>query len=148
MGRRLKPRAVRRSKQKASGELVSNKSSRAMKRQMRSMGMDMEELEGVQEVRIKKEDGEIVLNQPQVSLIKQQGMEIYQVIANPEAGSETGEGEPSAQSEPSPVPEAKEIPEEDVTLVASQANVSLDEARKALEANEGDLARAILSLKT
>jgi nascent polypeptide-associated complex subunit alpha len=112
------------------------------------MGMDMEELEGVQEVRIKKEDGEIVLAQPQVSLIKQQGMEIYQVIANPEADPDASKGESSAQSESSAIPEKKDVPEEDVTLVAAQANVSLEEARRALEENEGDLARAILSLKT
>ena len=147
MGRRVKPRAVRRSKQKASGELVSNKSTRAMRRQMRSMGMDMDELDGVQEVRIKKEDGEIVLNQPKVALIKQQGMEIYQVIANPEASTENVENEPSKEESPS-VLEKKLIPEEDVTLVASQANVSQEEARKALEENDGDLAKAILSLKT
>ncbi|MHA2406899.1 MAG: nascent polypeptide-associated complex protein, partial [Candidatus Ranarchaeia archaeon] len=98
--------------------------------------------------RIKKEDGEIVLHQPQVALIKQQGMEIYQVIANPKAEAEEVEGESSSQSKSSTTPKKRQIPEEDITLVASQANVSPEEARKALEENEGDLARAILSLKT
>jgi len=39
------------------------------------------------------------------------------------------------------------ISEEDVQLVASQAGVSLEEARKALKATKGDLARAILYLR-
>jgi nascent polypeptide-associated complex subunit alpha len=40
-----------------------------------------------------------------------------------------------------------EIPEGDVELVARQTNVSLDEARRALEDSGGDLAEAILSIK-
>ena len=39
-----------------------------------------------------------------------------------------------------------QIPEEDVILVAQQANVSLEEARAALEQTGGDLAQAILLL--
>jgi len=38
------------------------------------------------------------------------------------------------------------IPEEDVQLVAQQANVSLERARAALEETGGDLAQAILLL--
>jgi nascent polypeptide-associated complex subunit alpha len=38
------------------------------------------------------------------------------------------------------------IPEEDVHLVAQQAGVDVEAARKALEAAEGDLAQAILNL--
>jgi nascent polypeptide-associated complex subunit alpha len=41
-----------------------------------------------------------------------------------------------------------EIPEEDILLVAQQANVSIDVARKALEDSEGDLAQAIIKLQT
>jgi nascent polypeptide-associated complex subunit alpha len=41
-----------------------------------------------------------------------------------------------------------EIPEEDVLLVAQQANVSMERARAALEDAEGDLAKAILVLST
>jgi len=38
------------------------------------------------------------------------------------------------------------IPEEDVQLVATQANVSQEQARAALEQTNGDLAQAILLL--
>jgi nascent polypeptide-associated complex subunit alpha len=38
------------------------------------------------------------------------------------------------------------IPDEDVSLVAEQANVPLEAARAALEASKGDIADAILKL--
>ncbi|MEM2420009.1 MAG: hypothetical protein QXL38_03375 [Candidatus Bathyarchaeia archaeon] len=40
------------------------------------------------------------------------------------------------------------MPEEDVRLVADQTGKSLEEARKALEECEGDLAKAILLLQS
>ncbi|MEM2794139.1 MAG: Nascent polypeptide-associated complex protein, partial [Candidatus Methanomethylicia archaeon] len=40
------------------------------------------------------------------------------------------------------------IPDEDIRLVAYQAGVSFEEAKKALIETEGDLARAILLLKS
>jgi len=40
------------------------------------------------------------------------------------------------------------VPEEDVRLVADQTGKSLEEARKALEECEGDLAKAILLLQS
>jgi len=41
-----------------------------------------------------------------------------------------------------------EILEADILLVAQQANVSMDVARKTLEDCEGDLAQAIIKLQT
>jgi len=41
---------------------------------------------------------------------------------------------------------AREITEEDVQLVAQQANVSVEKARAALEQTKGDLTQAILLL--
>jgi len=40
------------------------------------------------------------------------------------------------------------IPEEDIRLVADQTGKSVEEARKALEETEGDLAKAILLLQS
>ena len=40
------------------------------------------------------------------------------------------------------------IPEEDVRLVADQTGKSVEEAKRALEETEGDLAKAILLLQT
>jgi len=40
------------------------------------------------------------------------------------------------------------IPEEDVQLVADQTGKSLEDAQRALESSDGDLAKAILLLQT
>ncbi len=109
-------------------------SPREVKRMMQRMGMEVEPMEGVNEVIFKLQDKTLVIKDPQVSLIKMAGQSIYQVV---------GEAVELVELE-----EAPEIPEEDVQLVAAQAGVSLEEARRALEESGGDLARAILMLKT
>jgi nascent polypeptide-associated complex subunit alpha len=99
---------------------------RQMKKMMRQLGMEMEELEA-EEVVIKLRDGEIVIRDPHVNVVKAQNQKTYQI---------TG-GEVMKQ----------EIPEDDVKLVASQAGVGEDAALKALEDADGDLAKAIMRLK-
>ncbi|MEM4699394.1 MAG: nascent polypeptide-associated complex protein [Candidatus Nezhaarchaeales archaeon] len=108
-------------------------SPREIKRLMQKAGMDVEALEGVEEVVIKQADRSLVIKNPQVSLIKMAGQLIYQVLG--------GVCEVVEKEE-------VEIPDEDVQLVASQAGVCLEEARRALKETKGDLARAILMLKS
>ncbi len=98
---------------------------RQMKKMMKQLGMEMEEL-AAREVVIKLEDREIVIENPSVSVVKAMGQKTYQI---------TGEER-----------EVTSIPEEDVKLVAEQAGVSLEEAREALEKTGGDLAEAIVLL--
>ena len=111
---------------------------RDLKRAMRRMGLEVEELSAIK-VRLELDDGTTLLvEEPQaVLLIKAKGQPpmIY-VIGEPvrvEARSETGE--------------APEISEEDIALVAEQAGVSPEEARRALEETGGDIAAAILKLQ-
>ena len=85
-----------------------------------------------EEVVIKTKDKEIIVQNPEVSVLEVQGQRIFQVV-----GGEVSEKKRE---------KAISIPEEDVQLVAQQANVSLDQARVALEQAGGDLARAILLL--
>ena len=56
-------------------------------------------------------------------------------------------GEPVRVEAKSEAGETPEISEEDVALVAEQAGVSLEEARRALEETGGDIAAAILRLQ-
>ncbi|NOZ58577.1 MAG: nascent polypeptide-associated complex protein [Euryarchaeota archaeon] len=98
---------------------------RQMKKMMKQLGMEMEELPA-REVVIKLEDREIVIENPTVNVIRAMGQKTYQI---------TGEER-----------EVLAIPEEDVKLVAEQAGVSTEEARKALEKTGGDLAEAIVLL--
>lgn len=116
---------------------------RAMERQMRRMGVDFQQLDAVTEVLIRFPDRELVLTQPQVVTMQGQGDNIYQIIGQAEersltVSSEAEEGAPPAVT--------ATFSEEDVQLVATQANVSEEEARTALRAADGNLARAIIAL--
>jgi len=112
-------------------------SPRDLRRLSKRLGLSMEELSGVREVRILLEDGRcIVFDLPKVVKLRAQGVEIYQVM-----------GESRVVEAPAPeAAEELEIPEEDVQLVAEQAGVSLEEARRALIETGGDLAQAIMLL--
>ena len=104
---------------------------RMLKKMMKQMGMDMEELDAV-EVVIKQPDGkQLVIKNPQVQRMKVPGQgESYQVMGTAHASDA-----------------APEISEDDVNLVSEQAKVPKEKAKEALEKNSGDIAKAILSLE-
>ena len=106
---------------------------RMLKKMMKQMGMDMEELDAV-EVVIKQPDGkQLVIKNPQVQRMKVPGQgESYQVMGT----ATEGLGGTGAQ-----------ISEEDINLVAEQAKVPKEKAKEALEKNSGDIAKAILELQ-
>jgi len=99
---------------------------------MQRMGMSMGAMPDVQEVIFKTSSKEIIVENPEVAVMEMQGQKIFQV---------TGERIVEKAVEKKPT-----VPEEDVQLVATQAKVSLDQARAALEQTRGDLAQAILLL--
>ncbi|MDZ7687441.1 MAG: nascent polypeptide-associated complex protein [Halobacteriales archaeon] len=101
--------------------------SRRMKKMMEQMGVSMDEIEGVEEVVIKTGTKEIVVEDATVNAIEAQGQKTYQVV-----------GESTERSR---------VDEEDVSLVAEQAEVDEETARDALKKTDGDLAAAIESLK-
>ena len=118
--------------------------SRRARRMMKQMGMNMNEHGDIKRVILQGDKREIIIEGPQVTSINVQGTKMYQI-----AGGQETERKPSGAvdtAEPEEV--ALEIPEEDILLVAQQANVSIEVARKALEDNEGDLAQAIIKLQT
>ncbi len=102
-----------------------------MKRMMKQMGIETEEIEGVEEVIIRTVSKEYVFRRADVTKTTIQGQETWQIVGEPEV--EEKEGEVS-------------IPEEDIKLVAEKANVSEEEARKALEECDGEPAEAIVKL--
>ncbi|RLI37679.1 nascent polypeptide-associated complex protein [Candidatus Bathyarchaeota archaeon] len=107
-------------------------SPREARRLMKRMGLNMAPLPDVEEVIIRTKDKEITIEVPEVSVLEMRGQRIYQII-----GGEVTERQ---------VKRKLKIPEEDVQLVAQQANVTLERAREALEQTNGDLAQAILLL--
>lgn len=104
---------------------------RQMKMAMKKMGVSMEDIEGVEEVVIKAGSRTYIFKRPDVSMVVAQGQKTFQVIGEPEII----EGEKELQ-----------IPPEDVTLVASQAGVSEEEAREALLECDGEPAEAIMRI--
>jgi len=117
--------------------------SRRARRMMKQMGMKMDELGDVHTVILQGKNREILIEGPAVTSINVQGQKMYQI-----AGGKETSRKPEAAAEAVAEEQPLEIPEEDVLLVAQQANVSLEKARAALEQSGGDLAQAILMLQT
>lgn len=109
-------------------------SPREARRMMQRMGMSMDSIPNVEQVVIKTSGKEIIIEEPEVAILEIQGQKIFQVTGG--KISEKAKAHRAA------------IPEEDVRLVADQTGKSLEEARKALEECQGDLAKAILMLQS
>ncbi|KSW11360.1 hypothetical protein CF15_00370 [Pyrodictium occultum] len=111
-----------------------------LKKQLKRLGLknvDIETLEAEEIVIRKREGRELVLITPQALVVKMPGGALMlqafaQQVEEREAGLETV---------------GAEVSEEDVRLVAEQTGVSLEEARKALEEAEGDIAAAIMLIE-
>ncbi len=111
---------------------------RDLARAMKRLGIKLEEVEASRVILELSDGSRLVVNDPQVMIMRAKGQPpmIY-VVGEPvkeEAVLEEAGGAPP-------------FTEEDVALVAEQAGVSLEEARKALEETKGDIAEAILRLQ-
>ncbi len=108
---------------------------------MQRMGMNMDQVPDVQQVIIRTNTKDIVIDEPEVAILQVQGQKMYQVI-----GGQVSEQAPSARGIAEGAKPA--FSEEDVQLVADQTGKSQDKAREALEECGGDLAKAILLLQS
>jgi nascent polypeptide-associated complex subunit alpha len=106
-------------------------SGKKMQKMMKQMGIQQNELEVVSVV-MRTSDQELIFESPQVSKVNMMGQETYQIV-----------GTPSVRSL-----ETFSISEEDVNTVVEQTGVSEEEAKKVLTETEGDLAEAIMKLKS
>lgn len=100
-----------------------------MKKMMKQMGINMEEIDA-EEVIIRKHDEELIFRNPQISKIVAKGQETFQI---------TGEYET--------VEREVDVSDDDVQLVAEQTGASEDDARKALKEAKGDIAEATMKLQ-
>ncbi len=125
--------------------------SRQMRRRMQQQGIDMEQIDATRVI-IESEDKTLVIDQPEVILMKQMGQEMYQIIGDAEEYS-SGEFTIEDRVEAESVESTEEnilkpvITENDIMLVAAQANVDKEEANAALIDSNGDIAKAIIYLK-
>lgn len=107
--------------------------NREMRRMLDKMGLNMQELENIEEVVIKTDTKEIFLIKPQVIEMKGKDMTIFQIIA--------GDIEEKEREVPT-------FKEEDIILVMQQTSSSREKAIMALTDTKGDIAQAILNLTT
>lgn len=102
---------------------------------MKKMGISQEQLP-VNRVVFEMEEGNLVIDEPQVLKIKMQGTETYQVS-----------GEAELEDSREGVDGSDELfSDDDVNMVMEQSGKSRDEAVEALENAGGDIATAIMEL--
>lgn len=105
---------------------MPNINPKQLEQAMKRMGVKQEKIDAT-EVIIKTTSGNLVIRDPEVMKVNMMGQESLQITGT--------------------IEEESTISQEDIETVAEQAGVSEDEAKKALERNNGDLAEAILELK-
>ncbi|MGA9399937.1 nascent polypeptide-associated complex protein [Haladaptatus sp.] len=119
---------------------------RKMQQMMKQMGIDVDDIDA-EEVIIRTADGEeLVFDAPDVTRMDARGQHTYQVVGDAETREASGSSE-SAGAVESGSSGADEIPDSDVEIVVQQSGATEDEAREALEAENGDLAAAVSRLK-
>ncbi|WP_267642609.1 nascent polypeptide-associated complex protein [Haloarchaeobius amylolyticus] len=122
---------------------------RKMKQMMKQMGIDVEEVDA-EEVIIRTEEYDLVFEDAQVTKMDARGQETYQVVGTPEERERGAAGAvESADADEGDAAEAADsaIPEADIEIVVTRTGASKEEARKALEDNDGDLAAAVSQLE-
>jgi nascent polypeptide-associated complex subunit alpha len=114
-------------------------SPREARRLMSRMGVKMEALDGVNKVVIYMAGKELLIEEPNVMVMEVGGQRVFQI---------TGRVSEKTVEKAEETPEKPEISEEDVMLLASQTGVSVEEARKALKEAGGNLASALILLRS
>jgi len=109
--------------------MPGNINPRKMKQMMKQLGMQVEPIEDVRRIVISTGKGDYIFESAEVAVMTMQGITTYQITGSPRFD-----------------PAAPEIPDEDVKMVAEQANVSPEAAREALVRTGGDIAAAIVQL--
>ncbi|MHA1458257.1 MAG: nascent polypeptide-associated complex protein [Promethearchaeota archaeon] len=149
-----KPTRPQATKKRDGQQFASRQMRRRMQQQRRRMqqqGIEMDQIDATRVI-IESQDKTLVIDQPEVILMKQMGQEMYQIIGDAEEYSSgeftIEEGVDAKSLEPTDDTISKPvITENDIMLVAAQANVDKEEANAALIDSDGDIAKAIIYLK-
>ena len=111
--------------------MIPGMNPRQMRQAMKKLGIQQQDIEATQVI-IKTPEKNIIIENPSVAKVNMMGQQTYQIVGE--------EREEAISSEP-------DISEDDIQTVIDQTQVTKEEAIKAIEENNGDLAAAILSLK-
>lgn len=113
--------------------MIPGMNAAQMQKMMKQMGMQTTEIDAT-EVVIRTSEKDIIISNPQVSKVKVMGQETFQI-----AGGEI--------SEEDRVDETL-ISDEDIKLVIEQTGATEEDVQEALEEANGDIAQAIMMLKS
>ncbi|MCX6776727.1 MAG: nascent polypeptide-associated complex protein [Candidatus Micrarchaeota archaeon] len=97
-----------------------------MQRMMEQMGIKNKEIKA-ERVIIEKEDGQLIITEPQVVEITMQGQRSFQIVGK--------------------VEEKNAMKEDDVKLVMEKTGASRERVEQALDECKGDIAEAIMKLQ-
>ncbi|MCS7108623.1 MAG: nascent polypeptide-associated complex protein [Sulfolobales archaeon] len=110
-------------------------SPRELKRTLKKLGINVEELNEVSAVILETKDSEIVIENPQVVVFTSQGQKIYQIVSKDEK---------VISKKPSIDVSQVKFSEDDVNFIMSQANVDREVAVQVLKDADGDIAKALI----
>lgn len=110
---------------------------RDLERQLKKMGLKVEELKDVKLVLIETGDKEIMIENPQVIVMTMKDQKIYQIVA-----TKVKEVKEEALRE-----HGETLSEDDIKFVAEQAGIGYEEAREILKKAGGDIAKALIMIQ-
>jgi len=108
-------------------------------KQLKKMGIKMEQIEHVENVYIDLTDKRIVIEKPEVFVIELSGQRMFYIL------SQDVREEPKVAILGSEITQQQsvQVSDEDIKFVAEYTGISLDKAREAIIKAGGDLAKAI-----
>jgi nascent polypeptide-associated complex subunit alpha len=112
--------------------MIPGMNPRQMRQAMKRLGIQQQDIVAT-EVIIKTPEKEIVITNPQVAKVNMMGQETFQIVGTVE--------ERTLKNEP-------EISEEDIQTVMDQTGADKDLAKETILKHNGDLAAAIMELKS
>ena len=108
--------------------MMPNVDPRQLKKIMRRMGVNVENIEEVEKVIIHTKSEDHVFDAPDVTIMVAQGQKTYQISGEPKV--------------------IKRMNEEDIRLVAEKTGKSMEAAHAALKKADGNIAQAIIDLSS
>ena len=102
---------------------------RQMNQMMRRLGINIKEIENVKKVTIQTDSKEYIFEDAEVTIMESHGQKTFQISGKPIIKDRT-----------------EDTLKDDIKLIVEQTGKTEEEAEKALEQTNGDLAEAILKL--
>ena len=109
--------------------MPGNINPRQMNQMMRRLGISVKNIDNVEKIIIQTDTKEYIFKEAEVTIMDAKGQKTYQIIGNPIIRDRSND-----------------TLKEDIKLVMDQTGKSEEEAKKALEDSNGDIAEAILKL--